>query len=58
MSNAPAGSRWVVTKPVQIGDRTVAWSVPFKAVAGEETALELDETNALDLATLDSDQQE
>lgn len=54
MSNAPGGRRWVVTKPVQISDRMVAWSVPFEAVAGEETAVDVAETNALDLAALDT----
>lgn len=54
MSNASAGRRWVVTKPVQISDRTVAWSVPFEAVAGEEAEVHLAESNALDLVVLDN----
>jgi len=54
MSNASAGRRWVVTKPVQISDRTVTWSVPFEAVAGEEAEVHLAESNALDLVVLDN----
>jgi hypothetical protein len=53
MSNAPAGKKWLVTKPVQVNGRSVCWSVPFEAVTGEEVEINLTEANLLDLASLD-----
>jgi len=55
MSNAPAGKKWLVTKTVQVGGRRCCWSVPFEAVAAQETEVTLTEDNALHLATLDND---
>jgi hypothetical protein len=57
MSSAPAGAKWLVTKPVQIGGRPCCWSVPFQAVPGEEVEITLAEDNLLDLEALDSDGQ-
>ncbi len=54
MSNAPAGAKWLVTKPVQIGGRPCCWSVPFEAAPGQEIGITLAEDNLLDLEALDS----
>ena len=54
MSNAPAGAKWLVTKPVQIGGRSCCWSVPFEASPGQEIEITLAEDNLLDLEALDS----
>ena len=53
MSNAPAGAKWLVTKPVQINARPFCWSVPFEAIPGEEVEITLAENNLLDLDALD-----
>jgi hypothetical protein len=52
MSNALAAKKWVVSMPVQIEGRRLCWSVPFEAVAGSETAINLTEDTALDLAMI------
>ena len=53
ISNAPAGAKWLVTKPVQINGRPFCWSVAFEAVPGEEVEIALAEGNLLDLDALD-----
>jgi hypothetical protein len=54
MSTAMAGKKWVVSKAVQIGDRRLAWNLPFEAVAGQEVAVKLSKDNALDLAAIEN----
>jgi hypothetical protein len=54
MSNAPAGAKWLVTKPVEICGRFCGWSVPFEAAAGQEIEISLAQDNILDLEALDS----
>lgn len=57
MSSAPAGAKWLVTKPVQMGARPCCWSVPFQAVPGEEVEISLTESNVIDLEALDKGSQ-
>lgn len=57
MSNAAAGAKWLVTKPVQINGRPFCWSVPFEPVPGEEVEVTLAENNLLALDALDKDPQ-
>lgn len=53
VSNDPAGPKWLVTKPVQIGGRPCCWSVPFGAAPGQEIEITLAEDSLLDLEALD-----
>ena len=54
MSNSSPGKKWVVSKPVAMGDKRLCWSLPFEAVVGEKAEIRLSEDTALDLLAIEN----
>ena len=50
-SNGPGGSKWIITKIVQIKGKLLCWCIPVEVQTGKEVHITLSEQNALDPAS-------